>query len=203
MNEFDGIVLAGGKSKRMGTDKSEIILDGKSFLQIQTDKLIDLGAGRVYVSGKSSPIPYAHHIMDIIPDMGPLGGLYSCFLECNCSNALVLSVDVPLISSQTLESLLKKHFSGNFDATILSHDGKDEPLIAVYKTDTTAILEKLIAEKKLAVRAFLDRLTCQHYEFMGDHQELINCNSKDDLRLLSIHNAEPHILNLISCSFKN
>ena len=37
MNEFDGIVLAGGKSKRMGTDKSEIILDGKSFLQIQTE----------------------------------------------------------------------------------------------------------------------------------------------------------------------
>ena len=52
MNEFDGIVLAGGKSKRMGTDKSEIILDGKSFLQIQTEKLRDLGASRVYVSGK-------------------------------------------------------------------------------------------------------------------------------------------------------
>ena len=49
MNEFDGIVLAGGKSKRMGTDKSEIILNGKSFLQIQTDKLRDLGADRIYV----------------------------------------------------------------------------------------------------------------------------------------------------------
>ena len=119
MNEFDGIVLAGGKSKRMGTDKSEIILDGKSFLQIQTDKLRDLGAGRVYVSGKSSPIPYTHHVMDVIPDMGPLGGLYSCFLECTCSNALVISVDVPLISQKTLDCLIRMHFSGNTDATVI------------------------------------------------------------------------------------
>ncbi|MBQ6362928.1 MAG: molybdenum cofactor guanylyltransferase [Lachnospiraceae bacterium] len=185
MNEFDGIVLAGGKSKRMGTDKSEIILNGKSFLQIQTDKLRDLGADRIYVSGKSSPIPYAHHIMDILPDMGPLGGLYSCFLECKCGSTLVLSVDVPLISLKTLDSLLKKHFSGDFDATILCHDGKDEPLIAVYRTDSTAILKELLDEKKLAVRAFLDRLSCQRYEFDGNEKELINCNSRYDLRLLT------------------
>ncbi|WP_026658811.1 molybdenum cofactor guanylyltransferase [Butyrivibrio sp. AC2005] len=184
MNEFDGIVLAGGKSKRMGTDKSEIVFDGKSFLQIQADKLRDLGAGRVYVSGKSSPIPYAHHIMDVIPDMGPLGGLYSCFLECKCSNALVLSVDVPLISPKTLDSLLDKHFSGGYDATILSHDGKDEPLIAVYRTDSTSILKELLTAKKLAVRAFLDRLSCQRYEFNGNAKELINCNSQYDLKLL-------------------
>ncbi len=184
MNKFDGIVLAGGKSKRMGTDKSEILLGGTSFLQIQTKKLRDLGASRIYVSGRNSPISYVRHVMDIIPDMGPLGGLYSCFLECRCNNALVLSVDVPLVSPETLNELLKKHFSGNFDATILSHNGKDEPLIAVYRTGSTAILKELLDEKKLAVRAFLDRLSCQRYEFGGGAKELINCNSRYDLRLL-------------------
>ena len=182
MNEFDGIVLAGGKSRRMGTDKAEIILGGKSFLQIQTDKLKNLGAGSVYVSGKSSsPVSYARHVMDVIPDMGPLGGLYSCFLECKCSNALVLSVDVPLISSETLDGLLKKHFSGNHDATILSHDGRPEPLIAVYRTDSTPVLKELLNEKKLAVRAFLERLSYQFYEFDGSKNELINCNSREEL----------------------
>ncbi len=182
MNEFDGIVLAGGKSKRMGMDKSEIVLGGKSFLQIQAEKLRDLGASRVYVSGKTSPIPYAHHVMDVIPDMGPLGGLYSCFLECTCSNALVISVDVPLISPKTLDCLLRMHFSGNTDATVLSHNGKVEPLIAVYRTDRTGILKELLDEKKLAVRAFLDRISCQHYEFIGNEEELINCNTRNDFQ---------------------
>ncbi|MBR4414835.1 MAG: molybdenum cofactor guanylyltransferase [Aeriscardovia sp.] len=184
MNEFDGIVLAGGKSKRMGTDKSEIILDGKSFLQIQTEKLRDLGASRVYVSGKSSPIPYTHHVMDVIPDMGPLGGLYSCFLECTCSNALVISVDIPLISQKTLDCLLRMHFSGNTDATVLSHNGKDEPLIAVYRTGSTDILKELLDEKKLAVRALLERLDCQYYDFHGDPNELLNCNSPEDYAVI-------------------
>ena len=184
MSEFDGIVLVGGKSKRMGMDKSEIVLDGKSFLQIQADKLKAIGAENVFISGKSSTISYVGNVMDIIPDMGPLGGLYSCFLECKSPAALVLSVDVPLISSETLTGLLNKHFSEDHDATLLSHDGRIEPLIAVYKTDTTDILKELLAEKKLAVRAFLDRLSCQHYIFDGSAKELINCNSQDDLQLI-------------------
>ena len=183
MNKFSGIILAGGKSTRMGTDKSLLTVNGKTFLQIQAEKLLELGASEVIISGKSSPFSYAKGVMDVIPDMGPLGGLYSCFLDSASRDALVLSVDVPLISIETLNDVLSQYFSGEHDATILSHNGHIEPLIAVYRTDRTALLKNLLDQKKLAVRAFLDRLDCQYYEFHGDEKELLNCNTIDDLKL--------------------
>ena len=50
-NKLAMIVLAGGASSRMGKEKSDLKLDGKSFLEIQIQKGRELGVGRIYVSG--------------------------------------------------------------------------------------------------------------------------------------------------------
>ena len=237
-HEFSGIILAGGKSSRMGTDKASLCLNGKSFLDIQIEKLRRAGAGEILISCRSSSpegpalsdgihtseihvdgirsdekpprpgtdyrscrIP-AHElpahpvsaripqngsllrrIPDLIPDCGPLGGMYSCFSECRFPFALVLSVDTPLLTADTLIRLLDAHIASPHDATVLSFRGRIQPLIAVYRTDTAGILRELIRQKKLAVRAFLDRLDCQFIEYHGDEKELLNCNTKEDLTL--------------------
>lgn len=174
--KFSGIVLAGGKSSRMKTDKTGLLLGEKSLLEIQVGKLTELGCDDVIVSGKVVP--------DIIPDLGPMGGLYSCFPECKHSCAIVMSVDVPLLSKETLHQLLDAHFDKNPDATILSFNGRPEPLIGVYNTAHSALCKELIDNKKLAIRALLERLDCQYYDFHGDPNELINCNSPEDYELI-------------------
>ena len=181
---FCGIILAGGKSSRMGVDKAELTLKGKTFLEIQVRKLQLLGAADIMISGKASDIPCTRSVMDIYPGCGPLGGLYSCFVSTSQTYALVLSVDVPLISSSTLEKLLETHFGGGYDATILARDGRIEPLIAVYNTDNTGLLAELIENKKLAVRAYIDRIHYQLYTHNGSPNELFNCNFPEDLAAL-------------------
>ena len=184
---FCGIILAGGKSSRMGVDKAELTLDGKTFLEIQVRKLQLLGAADIMISGKESDLPGTRSVRDLYPGCGPLGGLYSCFVSTSQKCALVLSVDVPLISSSTLEELLGTHFRGGYDATILARDGRIEPLIAVYNTDTAGLLAELIKNKKLAVRAFIDRLHYQLYSHNGSPDELFNCNFPEDLAALIAH----------------
>lgn len=195
-SEICGIILAGGKSTRMGTDKADLVLNGKTFLEIQAEKLRHIGISDICLSGYSAPLPYTRCVADIRPGLGPLGGICSCFISCSCRYALVLSVDTPLISEDSLKDLLCKHLNAECDATILTCDGKMEPLIAVYNTDTVSILKELLAEsknsappfdpalrqchKKLSVRAFLRRLNCQFHEFQGDKKELLNCNTYGD-----------------------
>ena len=185
--DFCGIILAGGKSRRMGVDKAGLTLDGRTFLEIQVRKLQLLGAADIMISGKASVLPDTRSVMDLYPDCGPLGGLYSCFVSTVHKCALVLSVDVPLISPATLEDLLDTHFRGGHDATILARDGRIEPLIAVYNTDTASLLSELIENKKLAVRAYIDRLHYRLYSYKGSPSELLNCNSPEDLAALTGH----------------
>ena len=199
---FSGIILAGGRSRRMKRDKSEIKIGDKTFLEIQIEKLKMLGASEILISGKTVQFSGVKNVSDIIPDCGPLGGLYSCFANCSCDDALVLCVDSPLLSITTLKELLFTHQSSLKDATILSHNGVTEPLIAVYNTRKYPLIKTLLdgtakqvtvvcfpdknisekkAKKKPAVRAFLDRLDFRLYEFKGDETELLNFNTPEDL----------------------
>lgn len=182
--EFCGIVLAGGKSSRMGTDKSELALHGRTFLELQVHKLQLLGAADIIISGKGADIPGTRSVMDQIPGLGPLGGLCSSFPSVRQRCALVISVDTPLISVSTLESLLEAHFRGNYDATLLAREGRIEPLIAVYNTNTAGLLKELADNKKVAMRAYIDRLHCQLLPFTGSPEELLNCNSPEDFSML-------------------
>ena len=184
IKNFCGIILAGGKSRRMGVDKSELTLNGRTFLEIQVRKLQLLGAADIIISGKASDLPGTRSVMDLYPDCGPLGGLYSCFVSAPQPCALVLSVDVPLISSSTLKKLLETHSGDDYDATILARDGRIEPLIAVYNTDSAGLLAELIENKKLAVRAYIDRLHYHLYSYNGNPDELFNCNFPEDFAML-------------------
>ncbi len=195
---FSAIVLSGGKSSRMKTDKSELLLGERTLLEIQVDKLLELGCDDVIISGKLLPsgniLNYSdvqksefsnktaaiHRVSDLIPDLGPMGGLYSCFPECRHSCAVVISVDVPLLQTKTLRKLLNAHLANGSDATILSYEGHLQPLIGVYNTCHTKLCRELIDNKKLAIKSLLERIDCQYYDFHGDPNELLNCNSPED-----------------------
>ena len=84
----------------------------------------------------------------------------------------------------TLKGLLEAHFRSEYEATILSHEDRMEPLIAVYSTDTVSLIRELTDNKKLAMKAYIERLHYQLYPFCGDPRELINCNSPRDLAAL-------------------
>ena len=132
-SDFTLVVLAGGASSHMGREKSDLLLDGQTFLEIQIGKGCQLGAKQILISGYRGTQCGEEIVPDRISGQGPLGGLESCFRRAKTGKCLVLGVDTPLVPVEELQNLLKFAMEkADQPVTMLCHNGKEESLIAVY-----------------------------------------------------------------------
>ncbi len=95
-----GVILAGGKSSRMGTDKAQLSFAGNSMLTHTKQLLSQANVQNIVVSGKDYQCP------DIIENAGPLGGIHSVIKAYRPSAILVLPIDMPLMQPKLLEQLI-------------------------------------------------------------------------------------------------
>ena len=173
---ISGCILAGGKSERMGRDKAFLRLGGRTLLELQAEKLRALGIRDLLISGTAG-LPGVRTVPDLLPDRGPLGGLYAALCTAEYSSCLVLSVDTPLVPVEALAALIEAHTGG---ATLLSHRGRDEPLIAVYDCAAAERILPLIAEGGAPVRALPDLASARRVVYEGPEALLRNCNRPED-----------------------
>lgn len=163
--EISMIILAGGASSRMGRDKSDLTIDGKTFLEMQIEKGEKLGISDILLSGYHGENKYKYPIIpDRFPGKGPLGGLEACFRKAKNPYCLVLGVDVPLVPAEELAALIRQSLHSDAKAVILSHGGHEEPLMGVYCTDLADAMLEEITERKGAVFAFLRKNGYECYE---------------------------------------
>ncbi|PKI02238.1 molybdenum cofactor guanylyltransferase [Glaciecola sp. 33A] len=100
-----GLVLSGGKSSRMGRDKSAMTIGTETMLEHSIAVMNSLNLDRVVVSGADFDIP------DIFPEKGPVGGIYSAiqYLSLNVGDiVLIIPNDMPLLSSDALLRLVQQ-----------------------------------------------------------------------------------------------
>ena len=138
----------------------------------ELEKFRALGITDVLISGYGDG-----QIPDDVPGCGPLGGLAACLPRVQNPCALVISVDVPLVSESTLRRLIGAHTGG---VTILRHGGRTEPLIAVYDAALGRTAQALLAADRRAVRALLDSTTCRIVDVDAPEPEFVNCNTPED-----------------------
>ncbi|MEP2936152.1 MAG: molybdenum cofactor guanylyltransferase [Gilvibacter sp.] len=139
-----GIILAGGKSTRMGSDKGFIPLNGKHFIAHIVDALKPQVSEILIVSNNNAYDHLGHtRIEDLIKDAGPLAGLYSGLNASKTINNIVLSCDIPLINPQVL-ALLTKSVPTNTDVVMVESNGQTMPLVAMYKTHCKQHFYKLL-----------------------------------------------------------
>lgn len=195
MTGYSMIILAGGRSSRMGTDKADLLLQGKTFLETQIAKGRELGITDILVSGYHGKQCSAKVIPDRIAAKGPLGGLEACLRAAKHPRALVLSVDVPLVPTAELRNLVEydrsmpdlfhKEPNEKYDdslqkyVTILQNNGKEQPLIAVYDCSLADEMEQEILTRKGSVFAFINRIGYRRYESSADAVYFENINDTD------------------------
>ena len=140
------IILAGGKSRRLGRDKAALEIGGQPLL-VRMAELARRFCPIVAVSGRD-PAPLLQGVpwfLDEIPGLGPLGGIATALTRYNTS-CLVLSCDLPLLDEQTLTGLIaawRVHPKGTAMTTFeQAETGFIEALVAVYEPEAAALLRR-------------------------------------------------------------
>lgn len=153
--ESAAVILMGGKSSRMGRDKSTLTLDGQDFLT----RMVSRFQGRferIYVSGPGG-------LPDLRPGQGPLAGLESVFVRTGAERIFLTAVDLPF-ADPALARLLLDGLEGK-DACLIRRDsGKLEPLFAAYCRSCLPHVQACLDEGRRAMGALLDRLDCRILE---------------------------------------
>jgi molybdopterin-guanine dinucleotide biosynthesis protein A len=129
------VLLAGGKSSRMGKDKAEILVDGEPLWFRQLELLRQTQPVEILISGLADG-PYAAAgypiVTDELPDQGPLGGISSVMAKAAAEWVLVLAVDVPFVTAEFLRCMVHQGVQTGKGIIPIHSDGRLEPLVAVY-----------------------------------------------------------------------
>ncbi len=139
-----GLVLAGGRSLRMGEDKGNIAWHGKPQRLYVADVLAGLCAD-VYISCREEqeseiPFPYKS-LKDTVAAGGPVAGILSAFARFPDVAWLVVACDLPLLDTDTLQDLVHQR-APEMKATVYRSpaDGLPEPLIAIWEPSSYPLL---------------------------------------------------------------
>lgn len=155
-NNITLIILAGGKSSRMGTDKALLKIKNKTFVEFLFDNLKD-NFGDVIISSNNPEIKIkgAKIISDEIKNIGPMGGIYTCLKHSKTQQNFIVSVDTPFLSSKLASEIASK--SKAYNITITECNNKTNPTIGVYNKNLLPILENEINLGMYKMMKFLEK----------------------------------------------
>jgi molybdenum cofactor guanylyltransferase len=182
--QITGIILAGGQSSRMGTDKAMLQIDGKTLMEraIEICKPI---CQEILISSNSPK--HKNFGFAVIPDeinnCGPMGGIYSCLNKSETRWNFVISVDSAFVNPDFVEFLVSE--IGDFDAIIPVHKKGKEPLIALYLKNCMPVIQKKLILKDYKMHHLLDSLNTQYVDvdaWIKKYPEIFrNFNRPEDL----------------------
>ncbi|MGI4751490.1 MAG: molybdenum cofactor guanylyltransferase [Janthinobacterium lividum] len=154
-----GLVLAGGKSTRMGRSKARICWHGKEQ-QYHLADLLSSFCDEVFISCRKDQqhkIDFNYKVLpDLHEDSGPMEAILTAFKKYPDQSWMVVACDLPLLDKLTLDYLIKKRETSKI-ATVFESpvDGLPEPLIAIWEPMSYNLLKSSYQTKQLSLRKIL------------------------------------------------
>ncbi len=152
--KVSGIVLAGGRSSRMGQDKTLLSVNAESLIE-RTVKEMRKAVDEIIIASNQKckyNIPGTVEIPDVFSGRGPLGGIHAGLLAASYPLAFVVAGDMPFFTADLATYLLSK--SAGYDVVAPEIDGYWEPLCAVYSKDCLKPIEQYLVADIRKVYAF-------------------------------------------------
>ena len=178
---YSAVVLAGGKSRRMGVDKASVLVGGRRLL----DRVLSVLTGLfddVVVVGRSewsADLGSVCSVADETPGLGPLGGLYTGLGVIDRERALVVGCDMPFITGEVLQELLSR--DGESEATVARMAGRAQPLLAVYDRRIRPVVGRLLASEDRSLMNLLRTISVEYVDLaVGD--ACFSVNTPQELR---------------------
>jgi len=132
MDHIEAFILAGGASRRMGTDKSQLLIDRQTFTERIAETLTKL-TDAVSIVGRESHARLPT-IPDVYPQWGALGGVHAALASCKREWAIIVACDLPFVTAELFSLLAEMRV--DHDAIVpIQPDGRPQPLCALYRID--------------------------------------------------------------------
>ena len=179
LSQVSLVILAGGKSLRMGMNKAHLNWHDMRFIDVLVNKGKRLGFGEILLSGYDGEIDGCKTILDAKPNRGPLGGMYTCFKESSYMHAFVVPVDCAGISGTTMKGLAGMHLEQGNEITLLKHGSRLEPLIGMYDTAFRHKILPVIEHGGAPVFRALDRGCISTYHMKENEAGILNLNTRE------------------------
>ena len=182
-------ILAGGESRRMGTDKAVLLFGGLSLLE-RTARTALFAGLTVLVAGRARPdgwqTPKVDFVLDAAPGRGPLGGLETALKHAD-GPVLAVACDMPLLTSEALIWLRDRAAASTSEhGLVVLNEGQWEPLFSVYAPACLPLIESRLAAGRLSLHGLIEAGDFARADAPGwVAAQLVNINTPEELRRLS------------------
>lgn len=187
MTKLTIAIQAGGKSSRMGVDKSFVLFNGRPMIEIVRDTVAGLGDELILITNR--PAAYAHvglpMFADMYPEHGPLGGIYTAVAQAQHPHTLIVACDMPWLNRNLLEYMITLRETA--DIIVPRWEKFPEPLHAIYSKTCLGPIEEKLKAQQLKITGFYGRVTVRFVErteiapFDPHGRSFANINTPEEL----------------------
>ena len=188
MPDLSAFVLAGGRSRRMGTDKAFLPFEGRTLLARALDLLRTLTPEVGIVGPAAKFAPYGLVIEDVYPGRGPLAGIHAALSASTTELNLILAVDLPFVTESLLRFIVEQAGAADAVVTVPRIAGGYQPLCAVYRRAFATLAQAALEAGRNKIDALFADTTTRILEepelrrFAFSAAMFDNLNTPEDLR---------------------
>lgn len=192
------VILCGGKSSRMGFDKCQLKVKDKFLIEIMGEKLEEAfdevillsNDERKFDESKFKDIKYKV-LQDIIPDLGPIGAIYSALNYASSEYVFITACDMPVININFIKYMMEIIESKDIEGVVARQSKYIEPLYAFYSKSMLNKIENQIQNKNFKLLGIINMSKVYYVEesevrkYSSNLEIFTNINYKTDLSLLN------------------
>lgn len=167
MPDVAALILAGGKSSRMGSDKAFLMLDGQTLLERGLELARSVTDNVRIVGSAEKFAAFAPVVEDVFRECGPLGGIHAGLKTSSAELNLMLAVDLPFVTQELLRYLVTRARESAAVAIVPRTEGW-QPLCAVYRREFAEVAESALREGRYKIATLFDLVLTEAVE----HAEL-------------------------------
>ncbi len=156
---YTGIILAGGKSSRMKTDKAVMTLGNKTLTE-HIFLLLKSFCNQILISTNNpeNKIPGCTSVEDEIENIGPIGGIYTCLKKSKNEKNIIISCDTPFVSADLIKLLINNYEKDLI--LITEYQEKTYPFPGIYPRKIIETIEEQIKINNYKIKMLIEK--CPH-----------------------------------------